>query len=356
LQKRNRRDLLWCLLGFVVVQLGLAACVDRWWLAVRDPDYLQIEQHLRERLAEAPGRPLILFLGSSRTQMGVDASRLNVRGDRRAPVVFNAAVCSGGPMMSQVVLRRLLKAGIRPQEVFFEVMPMSLGACHGAANEERVTTLGRYAAGEVRRLWPYYGERYRLALHWGKARLLPGWRHQAELREALGIDLPPGPVPHEYDRDAYGWSGNTVELPPEEVALHTRRNLATYHDALAQPALAPGVLNAVRDAVRLCRRRHIAVTLFVPPESSAFRGYRPAVSRLQEDAIRNLAVELGVPLVNARAWVPDGGFWDGHHLTAKGAAQFTERLGREALGLGVPSGWGDSHAAAGHDQGSRSGS
>jgi hypothetical protein len=335
LQRQKRNELGWYLLGCFVVQLGVGVCVDRYLPAVRDPDYVDLEQRLRQRRQEAPGRPLVLFLGSSRTQMGVDAGRLNVAADPQAPLVFNAAICGGGPMMNQIVLRRLLKAGFRPQYVFVEVMPMALSARHGAANEERQTFLGRYTAREVRRLWHYYAEPYRLLQHWGKARLLPCCRHQVELREALGIDLPACPAAHDFNRDAFGWCACHYNYGPAEVALRTEDNLATYNDALSQPAMAPGVLQAVRDVVHLCQDRHIGVTLFVPPESSAFRTHQPAVAALQENTLRDLARELRVPLINARAWIPDNCFWDGHHLTAGGAEVFTDRLGKRVFGLGT---------------------
>jgi hypothetical protein len=38
-----------------------------------------------------------------------------------------------------------------------------------------------------------------------------------------------------------------------------------------------------------------------------------------------------VPLIDARDWVDDDGFWDGHHMLPAGAAQFTHRFEREAL-------------------------
>ena len=44
-----------------------------------------------------------------------------------------------------------------------------------------------------------------------------------------------------------------------------------------------------------------------------------------------LAREYGVSVVDARAWVPDDGFMDGHHLLPEGATTFTKRLGTEVL-------------------------
>lgn len=52
---------------------------------------------------------------------------------------------------------------------------------------------GRHTLVEVARLWRYYAEHYRLCYPWLTARVLPAHRYQAELRMALGMDLPVGP-------------------------------------------------------------------------------------------------------------------------------------------------------------------
>jgi hypothetical protein len=329
LQKRNRNSLVWYLVGFVAVQLGLAVGVDRFWPAIRDPDYRVVEQIVRSRQQEAPGRPLVLFLGSSRTQMGLSAGRLNVPDDPRAPVVCNAAILGGGPMMNGIVLRRLLDAGLRPRMVFAEVMPLSLSKRQGAAVEERQTFLYRYSLGEVVSLWPYFGEPYRLCWHWGRGRVFPCGCHRVELREALGIDIPGEGAMRASLRDASGWDASPRPWAPTEIARLTRLNLAWYEDALTQPALAPGTMRAVRDLVRLCQEERIIAVLVVPPEGSCFRNRMPAVEEAQMSALCDLAHALSVPLVDARAWVEDAGFWDGHHLTELGAVQYTDRFARE---------------------------
>jgi hypothetical protein len=75
------------------------------------------------------------------------------------------------------------------------------------------------------------------------------------------------------------------------------------------------------------------------PESVAFRGLYPrAYSTPLDKLLREL--EREVPVIDARGWVPDDGFRDGHHLNRTGAAIFTDRLAVEviapALGGGGP--------------------
>src|SRR4051812_44856236 len=119
LNRRRGLQLLWFLAGFVVVQAGLGAGVERLWPAVRDPEFAaraeQLHQHHPQGAASR--RPLVLALGSSRTLMGLDARRLSEATAETGdvpPLVFNFGVPGSGPMLEAVCLRRLLADGVRP--------------------------------------------------------------------------------------------------------------------------------------------------------------------------------------------------------------------------------------------------
>jgi hypothetical protein len=337
LQRRKRNELGWYLVGVVVLQVALAIGIERYWPAIRDPDFAEIERLIRERTAEAPHRPLVVALGSSRTQMSLATERLNDRSDPRSPIVINAAIPGGGPMMDQIVLRRLLDAGHRPELVFVEAMPMALSRRDGAPFEERARYQSRHTLGEVVQLWSYYAERYRLFYPWLTGRLLPAHRYQAEIRQALGVDRPSNqPFVYPQARDSFGWLRCPVSYPPEEVAERTRENLSTYARALSEPALAPGAMRALHDVVTLCQEENIRVVLVVPAEGSAFRNFAPEVEAVQVAAARALAEELQVPIVDARLWVDDAGFYDGHHTTQRGAYAFTDRFALDVLAPHMP--------------------
>jgi hypothetical protein len=333
LQRRKRNDIAWYVLGFVAVQLALAVGVERYWPAVRDPEFADLVQIYRDRHAEDPGRPVVLVLGSSRTQRALRAGNLGRPGDPTSPLVLNFAVAGGGPMMHQVVLRRAQHAGVRPAGVFLEIMPMSLSRRDGTSMEERRPASARFTAAEVGRLWRYFAEPYRLCGPWLLGRVLPVYHHQAELRDALGLDVLAAGRPHRHMsfRDDYGWVPCSAVFSPPQVKWLTREAFWEYAGALTQPELAPGAVRAVRDVLRLCRAKGIPVVLVVPPESSAFRAYAPAVEESQLKAVRSLAAEFALPVIDARAWVEDAGFYDGHHTTQQGADRYTERFGREAL-------------------------
>jgi hypothetical protein len=328
----NRADLAWLAAGLVVGQVLLALGVDRSWLAVRDPEFVALRQRLAARQAEAPSRPLVLALGSSRTEMGLRAERLG-RGDVGAPLVFNFGVPSSGPMMQQVVLRRLLDDGVRPDLMFVEAIPSSMGRGDGAPWEEHVLDPARLNAAEAARLVRYYHQPHKLAERWALARALPSYRHHAELRDAVGLD---GAAREEGDGsagrlDAYGWRGHIGPTSPDESAARLGAALVQYRDCLSDLEPADGPLAAFRDVLAACRREAIPTAVVIPPEGSAFRErYEAAHSRIDAE-LHRLAREFDMCLYDARAWVPDDGFWDGHHLAESGANTYTERFGREVL-------------------------
>jgi hypothetical protein len=110
-----RRALLWALASFVLAQVPLVLALFTSW-QFRDPEYGLRLMALRARLAERePGRPLVLFLGSSRTGVNVKP-RLFATNDRAGtrPVVYNFGLCNAGPVQELLGLRRLLAEGIRP--------------------------------------------------------------------------------------------------------------------------------------------------------------------------------------------------------------------------------------------------
>jgi hypothetical protein len=333
LERRLRGDLIWFGVGFVVLQIALAAGVEWFWPRVRDPEYAFKERRLRARLAELPQRPLVLALGSSRTQMGLHAARLSHTADQ--PLVFNFGIPGAGPMMQQVCLKRLLSAGVRPQFALIEIMPLYYNERDGCPLEEKSLDSARLQGREVVLLGRYYEGLNRLLLRWTGARLMPCYRHQAEIRDALGLDQPaPGSERSdpESGMDAHGWQPHFVELTPERREELTRYALGQYADAAVHFRLAKGQTKALRDLLWLCRQQRIPAALILMPEGSRFRALSSGgVLRQLEEFLQRVSRDYGVPIIDARTWVEDQHFWDSHHLLPTGAVVLTERLEREAL-------------------------
>src|SRR5215207_1421098 len=68
---RARAALAWGLAAFACSQLVLLALVEHWAPGLRDFEYGIKWGRLRARTREAPGRPLVLFMGTSRTLNGI---------------------------------------------------------------------------------------------------------------------------------------------------------------------------------------------------------------------------------------------------------------------------------------------
>jgi hypothetical protein len=208
------------------------------------------------------------------------------------------------------------------------MIPMYLSQRPGSPMEERVLNPGRLSRQEMAQALRYYCHIERPAWRWGCARLFPYLRHQYELYMAFGLDQPPAGLSGEQ------WLAMRIPKTPSsraEIERLTREELEYYHLALTNPAIAPEVIHATRDLLNLCRQQHLAVVLVIPPEGDVFRSYDPATEANHVKHVAQLANEYGFPLVDARAWVGDDRFADGHHLTEAGAEAYSQRLGQEVL-------------------------
>jgi hypothetical protein len=88
---------------------------------------------------------------------------------------------------------------------------------------------------------------------------------------------------------------------------------------------------ALRDTLALCRAEGIAVHLVILPEASAFTRLYPHAEAKIARFLADLTAEFGCTVTDARGWVPDDAFLDGHHLMRHGARAFTDRLTGEAI-------------------------
>jgi hypothetical protein len=133
--------------------------------------------------------------------------------------------------------------------------------------------------------------------------------------------------------DGHGWHDHFLPgLTPAERRRYADLARGQYRDCFGDFRLAGGPARALGDLLDCCGRERLPAALVLMPEATAFRAlYPPAVLGGIERFLADLSREKHVPLIDARTWVEDGGFWDGHHLLPEGAAVFTERFAREAL-------------------------
>lgn len=338
LRSRARAVLLWACLAFVACQAGFRL-VLRYQPTLGDCEFGTKLTWLRGQQAAEPERALILLLGSSRAVTGFCPEVLAESSlhPGHGPLLFNFAQTGAGPVLTLLGLHRLLNAGIRPDHLLIEYWPAHWYSEYATENYTKAALLnlssldwplvrlaGRYA--EHRRklyrdwvrsqLWPLVSNRRRLMTLYA-AKWLP-----SEARtEDLVAQLTPS-----------GW-----RRLPEHFTAAERADQLEYYRKIYQPRLqqfhARGLSDrALRETLRLCQRHGIKTTLVLLPEAAGFRAWYPADADLDIlPYLDGISREYGCPVVDARTWVADEHFLDGHHLLPAGATTFTERLGQEVL-------------------------
>jgi hypothetical protein len=331
-RRRQCRIGLCCLLaGVCAVNAILAFGIECRWLEVRDPAYADLIAIARQRRREMPDRPLAMILGSSSTFMGLEGDRLSQPGD----VLFlNCGISGAGPINHQILLRRFLADGVRPDLLFVEIMPHGLSCAKGdrLGLEEQALIPERFTCEELARAKSYSADPFRHDRSWMLSRLAPAFCFQAELRRAARIDLVPNPG-RLTTRDDYGFNAfiRTVHIPTEEARGRTEFWLEAYRSALENEECSESLLRAVRDLFALCREERLRTRLVLPPLCGKVLQWAPGPMQRRCAELAKIADEFGMPTIDARNWVDDDDFADGVHMQALGAERYSDRFRRDAL-------------------------
>jgi hypothetical protein len=327
---------LWTLLAFVGVQAGLTFLADRRQPELRYPEMGYRLARLRARVAEDPSRPLMLALGSSRTEMGVSPGNLMLdpTPEGKVPLAFNFGLIQADPVTELVVFRTLLRDGIRPTWLILEVMPPFLSKTDEALEDEWNNSVARYGWHDMGVLRRYCPKALDLCVRWCKAQL----KAETVNRTAILARYAPSWLPADaqpsywYAPDPWGWLQYPGNVPPEQYRQNIARTRAEYLPHLAAFHICPIPDHALREVLALCRREGIRPVLLLMPEAADFRSlYSPPVAAQLDAYLARLSREYRAPIADGRAWVPDSGFTDGHHLVVSGAVTFTDRLYREIV-------------------------
>jgi hypothetical protein len=334
-QEQARAVVLWTAVSFITLQLGLTVTAEYWLPLLRDPYYAYKSAALRRRLRGAERAKVVVVLGSSRVNEGVRGRLVEDELGRelgRPVILFNFGILQEGPMQELLNFERLLAEGVRPDLVVIEVLAPYL-------HEDYTAHLGIIPAERM-------GFRDRAVLarhHMPVDRLeryswmcwaVPWYVHRLEILSVLAPRLVPEAVRQDWARraDESGW------VPPRYYTTAEIRRRAendacgAYGGTLQHFRLGNPFCPALGKVLARCRREHIPAALLLMPEATRFRALYSADARRQIDAfLAGLTAAYGTPLIDARTWVGDDGFFDLHHLLPEGAAVFTSRLGREAI-------------------------
>jgi hypothetical protein len=328
-RRRAWRCLAWTLASWLVFSVVLLIHVQLRRPDLVAPEFYARLDKLRQARSRQPARPLWLVMGSSRIGRGyLPESVEPLRdGHGRAVLTFNFAQDGMGPVLQHVHLRRLLREGIRPELIVLEQMPMYLyrefNHCQArlalwrelpvVASYSGFPAVARNAAVRQVEIYPAAAQ----------AVLPAGLRRQLSLDHEGPADwlLPRGGLARLFDR-----------VSDAERREHIRLQQLGYRDRMAGFRICAAGERALRDSLALCRREGIAVVLLLAPEGESYRQLYPAgAEELVGAFVRRLGAEAGVLVVDARRWLAEEDFYDGHHAQRQGALKFTRRLHAEVL-------------------------
>lgn len=315
-------------LAFAALHLAFVAAARS--PLVFDPYYGDKERTLAALERANPGPPRVVALGSSRTFGAFDARRAS---DATGATAFNFGAPGAGPVTQLVYLRRLLADGHTPDVVLLEVLPSLFAADPVMPPEAPLLTPDRLSPAEselavARYDFPEAWVRLKRA----EADRWPWGAHAAKLlarADARGVPSA-SRMDQGRETDAHGWGPPPADHAP--TADGFERAVRQYGAALRDWSPCPAAVRALRDALALCRDRRIPVALVLMPESAAFRALHiaPGPQRLNA-MLADACAEFACPLIDARGWLSDDQFSDGHHQLQIGARPFTDRLTAEAL-------------------------
>jgi len=334
-RRHARAVVLWTGAAFALIQLALGLAVDNALPQVRDPEFAHREELLQQRIAQEPGQPLVVAVGSSRVMNGIDGQTAT-QTLQNGVQVFNFGIPLSGPFLEEIWFERLLADGAKPDLLLIEVFPAFFN--ERQSRDQNQLDGARLRAGELSRVRPTLHSLAGPIRRWTTGRALPSYRHQAELRWLLQIDRQRDgkDVPEDLRTvDAFGWQPRGYSA--EECERLKRLAHKQYDDCYRDFKLSKAQASQLDELLSRCRKKGIQAALILTPEGSEFRKlYTPQMNTAIDSMLAGLRAKYGVAVIDAREWLDDSHFYDMHHLLYSGAREFSRRLASEGLAPLLP--------------------
>jgi hypothetical protein len=313
-----------------------------WWVmsnyVIRDfwdPQYAKKYELLRDRIDENPGRPLWLVMGSSRVDRGLRPALLADRTQGgNAPLIFNFGQGGASLFRQYICLRRIIESGVKPKRVGIEIM----GATMSSELFQMADTpelLVRARSDELDDYAQYSMDPSFFISNWERSRWDPAYEYGMKLpRQALTWRLIPIPWVKHFELMAYDKWGWNPQLPAPIPEATYRKDFEIARGQFAGRfkdfKISRQTDVPLRKILDMCKNSGIEVFLLKMPEEKEFQAfYPPQAEAVIDSYLAKIEAEYGVQMIDARSWITEWGFSDGHHLNADGAAEFTKRFGDE---------------------------
>lgn len=334
-QAAARRAVLAFAAVFATATAGFCVALDTALPTLRYPEHGYRLAALQKLRTEYPDRPLVVAIGSSRTQMGLDPGAMGFADEPGGPVVFNSALVGALPSHHPLAYRRLREAGVKPDAVVVEIFPALLHVRD--ASETLYADRGASLTGAE--LWRLSADTHhpRTALAWGRSRVNPWTHFRRELQQQTAPDWLPGESVRWYNLrwvpDRFGFQPYGADRIPDDVRRRvTAVQTETYRPVCRRLSVSPVAEKAHRELVAACRADGVPVAFFLSPEAPHFHIWYTRASRAALDEfVRTLTDELGAPVFDPSDGWDEMDFADGHHMLPAGAAKFSRRFADEHL-------------------------
>jgi hypothetical protein len=333
--KIARAALIVGLAAFVLATVGLSVAVESVKPEWRDPEFGHRLRQLRKWKAEAPHRPLVLVLGSSRDQMGISPRAMNLPNGPTDPLVYNFGYRGALPLWSWLILMRLLDCGIKPDFVLVEI---ALAECVDPkpAEQQLKEWTSRLSLADIRRLRSYTEDQWYFSSDWIATRPL-AW---SEFSEAIRSDLLPKWQSHRtranYDWeiiDEFGYAphpADQVTAAERDRQIHAALHM--HRRSVAGAPVSEMTRRVHRDLVDRCRAEGIVVAFSWSPESPRYRqAFSPARTKTVAGYTHFLHDELGSAVFPVPDCFAEEDFADGHHLLHFAAARYSRWIAETHL-------------------------
>jgi len=320
---------------FVLATVALTSAVETVKPEWRDPEFGHRLRQLRKWKAEAPNRPLVLILGSSRAQMGISPRAMDMPNGSNDPLVYNFGYRGASPLWTWLILMRLLDCGIKPE---FVVVQLALAECvdHKPAEQQLREWASRLSLADIRRLRPYMVDKWSFSSHWLTTRpaawsgfsagirseLLPRWQSR-RLRSEYTWEI----------MDEYGYvsyPSNQVNAAERDRWMHEAFHI--HRRSISGAPISDIVRQVHCDLVARCMAEGIRVGFTWAPESQIYReAYGKGGTRSMTEYTLFLTEELNLTVFPAPVGLAEEHFADGYHLLPGAAKKYSQWLAETHL-------------------------